>query len=96
MNKDRIKSLVEILKTTVKELEQEMTDTPVVLGGSASPPRDAIDRLDLSRNEHMTFPSGNSVDKDHIEPSKYKVNYSDILSFYNNDSHLNSWYDEFR
>lgn len=81
MNENRIKSLVETLKTTIKELEQEMKPAVVVLGGYPTPARDAIDRLDLNRNEHMTFPSANSVDRSFAQP-KYKVDYSDVVRYY--------------
>ena len=88
MNKKRIESLVEILKTAVKELEQEMNSTPVVLGGYPSPAPDAIDRLDLNRNDHITFPSSNSVNERFTKP-KYKVDYSDVVRYYADDYDCN-------
>jgi hypothetical protein len=84
MNENRIKSLVEILKTTIKELEQEMNPAVVVLGGYPTPPRDAIDRLDLNRSDHITFPSANSVDRSFAEP-RYEVDYSDVVRYYASD-----------
>ena len=54
MNEKRIESLVKILKTTLRELEDEIQPDP------------------------FTYPSVDTTE----EESKFKVDYSDVLTYY--------------
>lgn len=51
MNENRIKSLVEILKTTIKELEDEVKSDPE----SYVPKKDLISQLDYDYSELLTY-----------------------------------------
>ena len=51
MNEQRVKSLVEILKTTIRELEDEVKSDP----DKYMPKKDYIDKLDYDYSELLTY-----------------------------------------